>query len=271
VGIAATTAVAGAAVGLTLSNGTPNTTHNAGVASSPLPAKATLQAKLDAAITAASGDIFYEHTAISGSSYQPTVQDDWTYPMQPVTGQQVLSRWATYSSGKPVLGVETSAKMPQSDPSHPATSAVGEETMVNYYSHAYWVDKDASVALGLPNPQSFIGQSSGQSLGQLNQQNIIDAIKGGNWKVAGHTQLDGQDAIKLSFPEGKGVTSYLWVDAHTYLPLQEVYSFSVHSSTGIQTGNWTTDFEVLPATSANLAQLTAPVPAGYKQVANPPY
>lgn len=268
-GVAATAAVVGAVVGLTVSNGTPSTIPNGGVASAQLPAKATLQAKLLAAVTAASGEIFYEHTTIDGH-YSI---DDSYYPLQPTAGQQVRNLMAFYAAnGTLTYNLESTYTMPQATSDHPASSTVGETATIAYNSRTWSAEKDATLGVGLPNPQDDVTIYAGKlaafriSPGQLDQQNIIDSIKSGQWKAVSYTLLNGQNSIKLSLPQGNGATTYLWVGAQSYLPLREETTPSNAlngKSTVLQT-----DFELLPPTSANLAKLTPPIPAGFKRVAS---
>jgi len=86
-------------------------------------------------------------------------------------------------------------------------------------------------------------------------------IARGQWRILGHTRLNGQQAIKLAetrtghyiFPR----SFLLWVSATSYLPLRLV---SV-SNKGRGISNW----NYLPPTKANLAQLRVPIPPGYRR------
>jgi hypothetical protein len=86
-------------------------------------------------------------------------------------------------------------------------------------------------------------------------------IARGQWRILGHTRLNGQQAIKLAetrtghyiFPR----SFLLWVSATSYLPLRMV---SV-SNKGRGISNW----NYLPPTKANLAQLRVPIPPGYRR------
>jgi hypothetical protein len=57
--------------------------------------------------------------------------------------------------------------------------------------------------------------------------------------------------------KAQGTVTTFWLDADTYLPLRTV------SESG--KSGFTTESAYLPPTAANLAKLTAPVPAGFKQ------
>jgi hypothetical protein len=57
------------------------------------------------------------------------------------------------------------------------------------------------------------------------------------------------------------------VDASTYLQLREEDSFQEGGPAHLITVTVRDDYELLPATQANLAKLAAPVPAGFRRTA----
>jgi len=63
------------------------------------------------------------------------------------------------------------------------------------------------------------------------------------------------------FAAARPSSDYLLVDARTYLPLRTVIS------KGASVRRY--DYQYLPATAANLAKLTAPIPHGFRQTAQP--
>jgi hypothetical protein len=78
----------------------------------------------------------------------------------------------------------------------------------------------------------------------------------GAYTIVGHQVIDGIDAIKLAGSTPGWIT--LWVDPATYLPIQ------------VTDGAVQSEFQWLPASAANLAQLNVVVPAGFQQVQPPP-
>jgi len=80
--------------------------------------------------------------------------------------------------------------------------------------------------------------------------------------VDAHATVLGRPAIEISVPAVAGLSVTLWVDAQTYLPLRMV---KVDAGTTYPATRKVYDYQFLPATAANLAPLTAPVPAGYQQ------
>ena len=106
---------------------------------------------------------------------------------------------------------------------------------------------------------------------------IETGLKCGAFTVAGRQWVDGVDAIKLAghktVPD-----STLWVDPSSYLPVRLVTQLR-RQPTGNEPGigaakespdqTLTIDFRWLPPTKANLAKLTAPIPAGFQKVSYP--
>jgi hypothetical protein len=80
----------------------------------------------------------------------------------------------------------------------------------------------------------------------------------GQWRIAGHTRLRGQRAIKLAQTRSgmnQGNPVYLWVSTATYLPLRMISVAGKFT----EADNW----YYLAPTKANLAHLRVPIPHGY--------
>jgi hypothetical protein len=93
---------------------------------------------------------------------------------------------------------------------------------------------------------------------------IKKALSCGEYTTSGTGRVDGVNAIKL-IPVRPGVMSaVLWVDPSTYLPVR------VATEIGERPTGQVKDVQWLPPTAANLADLTAPIPAGFVQVPPPP-
>ena len=86
--------------------------------------------------------------------------------------------------------------------------------------------------------------------------------------MAGHQRVDGIDAIKVTGSANSGIALWassaggitLWLDPHTYLPVQLAGS---EASTGSKPAAVVIRFYWLPPTQANLAQLTGTIPPGF--------
>jgi len=266
-GIATAAALAGVGLAVTLPGTTKPVIPN-GPEASPghAAAPATLRARLLAAFSATSGEIVYERSTFSGGSTQ--TQENWYYPWQASTGQQVRSRQLILNAdGTPYQDVEDIYTMPAAGTIPPGlppatvaklkthllvgvVAASGEIIDVEYGNDT-WSDQKDHLLLDSDPASPGI---------------VLYDIKHENWTVVGHTELDGHDAIKLSWTDA-GSVSYLWVDASTYLPLREVVNLPVGGPGKMITTTDETDYELLPATPANLALLTTPIPAGFTRTA----
>jgi hypothetical protein len=84
------------------------------------------------------------------------------------------------------------------------------------------------------------------------------AVSCGSLVDSGRQLIDGIDAIKLTSGPGSFLPETIWVNPDTYLPIRVV----VRLGSGTQTANiaW------LQPTRQNLADLTVPIPAGFRQV-----
>ncbi|HLX47330.1 MAG TPA: hypothetical protein VKS82_03250 [Streptosporangiaceae bacterium] len=79
--------------------------------------------------------------------------------------------------------------------------------------------------------------------------------------VAGRQRVDGIAAIKLTSPPNASISETIWVSPGTYLPVRVV----VRAAPG-QPVVLTAEISWLPPTAQNLAMLTVPIPAGFRQV-----
>jgi hypothetical protein len=87
------------------------------------------------------------------------------------------------------------------------------------------------------------------------------AISCGTLAVAGRQRVDGIEAIELTSRPGSPISETIWVNPGTYLPVRVV----VHSAFGAP-ALLTANITWLSPTAQNLARLTVPIPAGFRQV-----
>jgi hypothetical protein len=117
---------------------------------------------------------------------------------------------------------------------------------------------------------------------------IEAGLRCGVFTLAGHQRIDGIDALKLVNQEPRSggtpwMTLTLWVDPATYLPIETQLDTYGHFPLGgiarnskgdimrIATVRYiTVTFTWLPPTRANLALLSPPIPAGFRQVSEEP-
>jgi len=98
------------------------------------------------------------------------------------------------------------------------------------------------------------------------KQIIAAGLRCGMFTVAGRQWVDGVDAIKLAGHTPAAGTT-IWVDPSSYLPVRLTGRVQlVAGGTEKQdTATLTIDFRWLPPTGANLKELTAPIPAGFRE------
>ena len=98
------------------------------------------------------------------------------------------------------------------------------------------------------------------------KQIIAAGLKCGMFTVAGRQWVDGVDAIKLTGHTPAAGTT-IWVDPSSYLPVRLTGRVQLILGGAAKQGTTTltVDFRWLPPTSANLKELTAPIPKGFRQ------
>ena len=225
--------------------------HGPATKATPLAAPA-LRTRLLAAIDTASGDILYAHggPAPGGGT--------WLWPWYPQPGQEVHFRiLGLRSDGTPAKDAEYTFTMPSgNDAANSYSSNVdqgglqlaGTILAVNHTRHV-WGQWHGNFVLGFP----------------LDAAGIRAEIANGQLNVVGSTELNGQQAVELEItlpPNNEApphvTTARLWVDATTYLPMQQF----LRLSDGEQN---VTDYTFLAPTAENLAKLRPEIPAGYTQ------
>ncbi len=98
------------------------------------------------------------------------------------------------------------------------------------------------------------------------KQIIRAGLTCGEFTVAGRQWVDGVDAIKLTgHRPAAGAT--IWVDPSSYLPVRLTgrVQLTVGGTEKQDAGTLTIDFRWLPPTRANLRELTAPIPKGFRE------
>jgi hypothetical protein len=117
--------------------------------------------------------------------------------------------------------------------------------------------------------------SAASSLPATVARELRTAISCGTLAVAGRQRIDGTETIELTSHPGSPISEIIWVNPGTYLPVRVVVGLSsvVGSSPGtpaLPQGKTvlrqTADITWLPPTAQNLAKLTVPIPAGFREV-----
>jgi len=110
--------------------------------------------------------------------------------------------------------------------------------------------------LGLPGTST-----SASSLPTTVATALHTAVSCGSLAVAGRPTVDGTPTIELKSRADSLIPETIWVSPSTYLPVRVVVGSAF--SPGVQQ---TANFTWLPPTAQNLAKLTVPVPAGFREV-----
>jgi hypothetical protein len=112
---------------------------------------------------------------------------------------------------------------------------------------------------------------SGLVVGQADSDTMASAIRTlltcDKSVIIGHQRISGIEAITITYhyPHNQG-TQVLYVNESTYLPFHLTSTIS-----GPSFGGTDTYFSWLPPTRANLAQLTTPIPPGFKVIVTRPW
>jgi hypothetical protein len=220
--------------------------------------------RVDSALSAAGPGAIAQMTvttssaAISGGTTATTTAEEWSYG----------DRWrsVTYSAAGHLVYDEGS-------------STASVYTVVSYQERTWArqprLGRAAALAPGargcepvvaalpLPfQPRLPVPGVSASSLPATVARALRAAVSCGALAVAGRQRVDGIEAIELTSSPDSPIAETIWVSPGTYLPVRVV----VHSAPGTP-GTWqTADITWLAPTVQNLARLTVPIPAGFRQV-----
>lgn len=212
-----------------------------------------LRTRLLAAIDSASGDILHTYGGAAPGG------GTWLSPAYPQPGQKVHFRilglgsdGLVYKDGEYSFRMPAETEPPSSyiaDLDQGGLQLSGTTLVVNHFRHV-WEMWHGRFILGFP----------------LDAAGIRAEIASGQFTVAGQTELHGQQAIELRInvpPSNEApphtTASRLWVNATTYLPMQQY----VRLSNGAQSVQ---EYAFLPPTPENLAKLRPVIPPGYQHV-----
>jgi hypothetical protein len=211
----------------------------------------------------AAGDIFWVHSTTQAIPASDTVVDN-TFRYK--TSSSDLTY---YPDGKP-WDEDFEATIPA-----PGGHAVSTHTVINWDKRTYSVDTSPAVAVTVtPAPPQF-QPGNCATVRASGVYSALDPGAGARWMLScpGVTvtrglTFEGVGAVKLA--SGHGQT--LWVNATTYLPIEAVVAnpkgnYPPAGYHGAKSPGEVIQFSWLPPTPANLAYLSAPIPAGFTKVA----
>jgi hypothetical protein len=218
----------------------------------------TLTARLAGNVESALG------TAVAGDDIlyaQATDGQDWWYYRGP--GKLVSRLEGFQSAGHPLV-----------DQGFAGTSAGGTLTFVDYGARIWFTRTSTGKLPPVSAPQTSCNTDISVRLGQGSATlaaNIREALACGQLTSEGTENVNGVNAIKLVSvqtapgPRRAVLTTTLWVDPATYLPAR----FEQTRTANGQTISVAQNVTWLPPTSANLARLQVPIPAGFEHVPPP--
>lgn len=209
-----------------------------------------------------SGDIIYTTATIQLPKGLVDTRQAWAYPAFPAVGQTVRFRLLDFKDGVPVEDTESiyvqnaaAGQLTQSTTQCPCSSEVID---VQYATRTWSSGTSSSVLLA----------------GRLSPTLIRDQIASGRFTVLGRVSLDGRQAVEVTWSSSHGpitTTTSLWVDARTYAPLRTVTTTrAAAGARDVLLEMDTMEYQILPATPANLDLLKPPIPPGFTRTATSP-
>jgi hypothetical protein len=219
------------------------------------------------AFSAAADDIVVQRVADFYKGSPSGTTRMWNWPATPVPGKIEYTR--TSYNIPPVKGVGGAGMRLREDLGYttvvPPASVYGQNAYARVIVVCYAGSGRDACGYGRANVAPGTWWMRTGMLGYMDftptpsGAELAREIARGEWRILGHTRLRGQPAIKLAETRAghdRPLPVTLWVSTATYLPLRMVWLSG--SKTG-EIDNW----DYLPPTKANLAQLRMPIPPGY--------
>jgi hypothetical protein len=232
--VAAVAATAGAVVAVDATGGPAAGTQSSATSSGQI------KHAILTAVDGVWGDVFsvkMKETYSGTMAKYDDTQQNWSYPIRPQAGQVVRMRSVT----EPVPSADKMDIEYIFTEQAGAKAALPTKTEMIYVQYQFrtWSDTYAQINT----------QSAAASLEELRQ-----TIATGDFTKVGTTVIDGQRATEY-IDRYKGGEQTVWINPTTNLPVR---TLDDSSAAKIQT-----DYEFLPPTPANMANLTPPIPAGF--------
>jgi hypothetical protein len=250
IGVPAGIAAAAAGFALVQAPGKSARPRPIAVSSAPVDLRTAVLAAFDSA----SGSISHSVSTWRAEGSPNVTFERWAYPAFAKPGQRLQLRQLLTAGGRPDQDVAFIFTVPDLPAGLAKNTRVKGELIDVEHATGTWSDQKNT---GI-NPPIEQGPE------QIRQQ-----IADGHFTVRGKVSLNGREAIELNWSPG-GSVSRLWVDAATYLPLKSSFDSKVGRPGHYIDSGEETRFDTLPATKANLALLSPPIPAGFKQTVAPP-
>jgi hypothetical protein len=228
-----------------------------------LPAAAKVGQAMATAFGGVVDDILYTTETGLTNGYVPSILQGWSWPAQPVLGQKEYVRSYLVqrtSRSKPLLPAEDNGFVYDAPPAS-ANYVNARLTMVCYpsFDGCGYGNTETPAGTWAVYHGRFMNPSPG--LDDLSPWSMARSIAQGDWRIVGHTRLDGQAALELS-ESAKSPDQYgprpalLWINAHSYLPLKMITGVG---SSQPSVATWS----FLSPSPAHLALLRPHIPAGF--------
>jgi hypothetical protein len=228
-----------------------------------LPATATVGKAMATAFSAADDDILYTTETGKTNGYVPDIYLEWSWPAQPVLGGKEYTRSYLVqrtSPSKPLLPAEDNGFV-YNAPRAGANYTNGRLTMVCYpgFDGCGYGNTETPAGTWASYHGRFMNPNPG--LDDLSPRSMARSIAQGDWRIVGHTRLDGQTALELS-ETAKARDQYdpkpalLWINARSYLPLKMITGAGTSQPSVV---TWS----FLKPTPAHLTLLRPHIPPGF--------
>jgi hypothetical protein len=273
-GVAAAVALVGVILSLTEHRPSGRGAHSASSGrTTTRPPVGTIRARVVDALDGEADSILYTQSSMEVPG-QPTSNDEaWDYPWNGQPGQIVRQAGSASVGGTVQNEWSLTFTVPVGDSgtnsaSHGATCNVfGQRIDVDFTNQTWQSSEQSCVALspGLDAPAAFIDPTTHKLT-----SNIKMLVADGLLQVVGYPNLDGEPTIELKSDTLEATTLDLWVNAHTYLPVQSVSTGPTGEPDPGKTWMEIDEYSFLSPTQANLANLQITIPPAFRQIANGP-
>ena len=231
------------------------------------PSAASLARAMLTAFNAASDDLAYETTAYFRAGHLIQADRTWSWPAVPSPGQVQYVRDAFSAIPRGASQAAVSVKLTEDNgytTVTPRPSPYGQKEPARLITVCYAGTGQTGCGWGRFNTPAGTWSQHTAVMPYIDftpsprGADLARQIARGQWRIAGHTRLRGQRAIKLAQTRSgmfQGHPVFLWVSTATWLPLRMIWV----TGKVTEADNW----YYLPPTKANLAHLRVPIPPGY--------
>jgi hypothetical protein len=221
----------------------------------PVVSTAYVVGRVDGALTAADPTAIAQMTVTTRGPAGTTTAEEWSY------GDQ--SRSVTNSpNGRPAYDTGLSSGLVYTVVSYATRAWARHHRPTAPVSGPSGCGSGAAVVPLLFEPGQTSVRFAASWLPATVVRDLRSAISCRTLAVAGWQRVDGVDAIRLTSRSSTGPGETIWVSPGTYLPVRVLAAQDLGGSVFLETA----DIAWLKPTAPNLARLTVPIPAGFREV-----